>query len=377
MLSLSRSRLLLGLVLSAAVLYPAGPSRGQPPKKPIATKTVTFKSFDGVELAGTYYPNAGGRKDAVVILLHDFDLKKGGDSQKEGWADLAADLQRAGYAVLSFDFRGFGESTKVNKELFWKTPTNGLQNIRRTAKASEEISHKQFNVSYVPYLVNDIAAAKAYLDRQNDQKSCNTSSVILIGAGEGATLGTMWMANECRRCKDKNPPGALVVTPTLGEPEGNDLAAGIWLTISPTLGNRPVRTPLGSWVTEVARDHKVPMAFVHGKDDAKAEVLAGGLVKHVKPAAKTKEFQYTLNYAVPKTKLTGYLLLGQALDTRGWIVDKYLAAVMEARGNKEWAERKVEASAYWYTQPKSTRPFKPNKKSGEAVPSVDVSLFLR
>ena len=375
MLSLSRTRLLLGLVLSAAVLCPAGPSLGQGAKKPANTKNVTFKTYDGVELSGIFYPESGKRKDAVVILLHDFDLKKGGDSQKDNWADLAADLQRAGYAVLSFDFRGFGESTKVNKDTFWKTPTNTP--IRR-GKGGEEISHKQFNASYIPYLVNDIAAAKAYLDRQSDQKQCNTSSVILIGAGEGATLGAMWMANECRRRKDKNPPGTALV-PTLGEPESNDLAAGVWLSISPTLGspNRSVRTALNSWISEAGRDHKVPMAFVHGANDTKGSVLASGLVKVIKPNPKGKELPFTLSYSVPKTDLTGQLLLGPTLDTRSWIVEKYLAQVMEARGSKEWVERKVEPSAYWYTQPKSQRPLRINKKSGDAVPSVDVSMFMR
>jgi dienelactone hydrolase len=378
MLSLSRTRLFLGLALSAAVLYPAGPSLGQGgAKKPANTKNVSFKTFDGVELSGVFYPESGKRKDAVVILLHDFDLKKGGDSQKDNWADLAADLQRNGYAVLSFDFRGFGESTRVNKDTFWKASINGLQNIRRTAKASEEISHKQFTPSYIPYLVNDIAAAKAYLDRQSDQKQCNTSSVILIGAGEGATLGAMWMANECRRRKDKNPPGTALV-PTLGEPESNDLAAGVWLSISPTLGspNRSVRGQLGNWIAETGRDHKIPMAFLHGANDSKGSVLATSLAKVIKPNPKGKELPFTLSYSIPKTDLTGQLLLGPTLDTRSWIVEKYLAQVMEARGSKEWVERKVEPSAYWYTQPKSQRPLRINKKPGDPVPSVDVSMLM-
>src|SRR4051812_11176978 len=103
MLSMSRNCCLLGLALAIGVLASAGTMHGQAAKKPI-TKSVTFKSYDGVELSGTLYPNPGGKREAVVLMLHDFDLKKGGNSQKpEGWAELAAALQADGYAVLMFD----------------------------------------------------------------------------------------------------------------------------------------------------------------------------------------------------------------------------------------------------------------------------------
>ena len=65
-----------------------------------------------------------------MLLLHDFDLKKGGSSQQAGWADLAASLQKDGFTVLSFDFRGFGDSKNVDKE-FWSHTQNGVGYIRR------------------------------------------------------------------------------------------------------------------------------------------------------------------------------------------------------------------------------------------------------
>src|SRR5687768_1482086 len=101
-----RAVLVLALALPAAGLLPAGAARAQQAKDKPITKSVPFESYDGVQLSGTLYPKAGA--DAVVLLLHDFDLKKGGSSQQEGWTDLAKDLQKAGYAVFMFDFRGFG-----------------------------------------------------------------------------------------------------------------------------------------------------------------------------------------------------------------------------------------------------------------------------
>src|SRR5579859_3450440 len=81
------------------------------------SRVVSFRTSDGVELQGTFYPApSSGAKDACVLMLHNFDPRKGGDSHEENWDRLAADLQKAGFAVLTFDFRGFGKSKTVDKE---------------------------------------------------------------------------------------------------------------------------------------------------------------------------------------------------------------------------------------------------------------------
>src|SRR4051812_44361422 len=111
MLFLSRMRLLVKSVLIlGAVLLCSAPSEGQ---DKVNKKEVRIKTFDGVDLAGTFYPNAGGKREGTVIMIPDFDLKKGATNTK-GWSDLAVALQADGYVVLTFDFRGFGESTEVD-----------------------------------------------------------------------------------------------------------------------------------------------------------------------------------------------------------------------------------------------------------------------
>jgi len=224
--------------------------------------------------------------------------------------------------------------------------------------------------------VNDIAAAKAYLDRQNDQKELNSSSIVLIGAGEGATLGAMWAANECRRRKDKSM--FLGAAPMLGDPESRDIAACVWLTISPRVGTANVGTQLRSWVSEAGRRNKIPMAFIFGKNDSKGDEMGRGLQKVIKGTSKGKEFQFTGAQAIPDTKLAGHALLQRSLDTENWIMREYLDKVMEARGVKERVERKVAESRYYYTQPapKNTIPLKINKQPSEEVPSVDVKMLL-
>lgn len=374
MLFLSRTRLLAGLALAACLLAATGSSRAQTAKtasKPV-TKNIDFKTFDGVTLQGTFYPKQSGKKDkeAVVILLHEPNLSKGGSTQQEGWSDLATALQADGYAVLMFDFRGFGESKTVNPDVFYKQHQNTTLIRGAAARKSTQISYKDFYARYIPYLVNDIAAAKAYLDRQNDQKACNTSSVIVIGAGESAALGALWMANETRRAKDKSNV-LLGGPPMLGDPESKDLAAGIWLSAGQTFGGVPA--PWRTFVNEVSREQKVPMAFVHGDGDKKGAAFAKS---YSVKASKDKEAGYPRAVGVSGASSTGHRLLGKDEASEKLILDN-LRTIMEKRGSKEWVERKVETSRFWYTQPKSTRPLRVNKDQGQDVPSVSLSLFLQ
>src|SRR5262249_36412502 len=152
------------------------------------------------------------------------------------------------YAVLSFDFRGFGNSKSVDKS-FWNYKQNAWAK-RMTAKPTESIDHKNFNPAYFPYLVNDIAAARAFLDERNDAGECNTNSVIVIGAGDGAALGALWMHSEMSRRRQKDP-NSLALRPPLAEPEGRDLAAAVWLTIHPKIGSRAISNLLARYLLDV------------------------------------------------------------------------------------------------------------------------------
>ncbi len=65
---------------------------------------VTFKNFRGVTLAGNLYHADSGK---IIVMAHGFT----GDKSMDGRFDRIAELlQAAGYAVLSFDFSGCGES---------------------------------------------------------------------------------------------------------------------------------------------------------------------------------------------------------------------------------------------------------------------------
>jgi len=370
----SRTRLALGLAVAALLaLLPGARVEAQPAKAD--AKRVTFKTADGVELAGTYYPS-GGKKEATVLFLHHFDPKGGGNSHTDGWDKLAERLQKEGYSVLSFDFRGFGESKSVDAS-FWANPKfrDNMTMVKRKGKG-ETIDQKDFNGAYYVNLVQDVAAAKAFLDRKNDAREVNSSNIILIGAGQGATIGSMWLASECRLYRDTTP---LAFRPMLaGDPEGKDVACAIWLGVSPRLGTADVGPRVKGWTKLAGTQLKIPMAFVYAKDDNTGANFAQDCLKNIKEGVKEK-LEYTGEKVIPGTAVTNSKLLG-VNGTEDWIVKSYLAPVLEKRGSKEWAERKVREGRYFYAPKKDASgtplPVLPAAKlSGEEVPVVNISTF--
>src|SRR5205085_4628381 len=109
---------------------------------------VTFDTSDGVTLQGTYYASPKGKDEPTVLLLH----KLGTDSHKDGWDNLAAALNDKGYTVLSFDFRGHGNSTAVDKDKFWaydwnrRYIKNGID--PKTGKGKDSVNQKDFVPGY-------------------------------------------------------------------------------------------------------------------------------------------------------------------------------------------------------------------------------------
>jgi dienelactone hydrolase len=68
----------------------------------VQKKEVDIKAPDGVNLKGTY--TSPGRPGPAILLLHQCNM------DRHAWDGLASDLANAGFHVLTFDFRGYGES---------------------------------------------------------------------------------------------------------------------------------------------------------------------------------------------------------------------------------------------------------------------------
>jgi hypothetical protein len=373
MLSCSRSRwpLGLGLGLSLLLLSPADAAQ------PVGPKPVTFETVDGVKLSGTYFASGKGRDAPVVLLLHDFEYKKGGDSHQNGLDDFAKALQKQGYAVLSFDFRGHGQSKEVNREVFWSRPYPYNANLVRgynaavPAKSAESINAAEFSPRYFPYLVNDIAAAKAFLDRKNDNGELNSSNLIVIGCGEGATLGVLWMSAEWKRHR------AMFGAPP-DEPEGRDQIGAIWLSLKGSLAGQNVAVQ--NWVSEVGGKYRVPMVFLYGKEDkvGSAEALRyiqAIIPKYVRGKPRSElmidpVFAFTGEQEIDDGgMLKGSALLPAPLSTEKYILKELLPDLVEKRGKNEWRLREFEKNNYIWQFPSGALPARdPNGKAPRPIP---------
>jgi hypothetical protein len=300
------------------------PAAGQAQK---GGEEVQFDTVDKVELHGTFY-SAGKAKAPCVLLLH----KYGGNRQQKGWDELAQALSKD-FAVLSFDFRGHGDSTTVDPSAFWVGSNASM--IKNANKKPSKISYKDFAAGYLPMLANDVAAAKRYLDRQNDAGACNSSNLVVIGAEEGAAIGALWIHTEWQRNRlIKNAFNKWVVDPQ-GKVAGEDIASAVWLSIPSKFNGVDV----GHWLkgpSNKVRD-KVPMAFFYGSQDTKAQAAATALFNELKRAGRDK---MDLTAVRPKnTKLAGVDLLGKKDFKTEEEISNYLEKALQKRGVKAWVQR--------------------------------------
>ena len=174
---------------------------------------------------------------------------------------------------------------------------------------------------YLPVYVNDLAAVRLHLDQKNDQNEVNTSSIYLVGAGDTAALGMMWLTAEWAR------PGVAPMLPNglqykcvpqstqfpPDPPAGADIAGAVWLS-----ADRPTSIPeatMKAWPRSPGklRDNN-KMLFLYGADDAAAEHDAEAYFHKVLVAEGNREMrsvEQTFLFPVAKTRLNGMNLLGQ------------------------------------------------------------------
>jgi dienelactone hydrolase len=83
------------LILLVAALQPAA-------GEPVTGTPASISAPDGTKLAATYY--SGEKPGPGVLLLHQCN------KNRSSWNTLAEKLARAGFHVLTMDYRGYGES---------------------------------------------------------------------------------------------------------------------------------------------------------------------------------------------------------------------------------------------------------------------------
>jgi hypothetical protein len=313
----------VGLLAGFALLLlpQAGHSQGA------GGKRVKFETFDEVELVGDFYASAKGKEAAPVMIIPS----TAGHRKQPELEALAKALQAAGHAVLIFDLRGQGDSTSVGKT-FW----NQQINKKSVAPSPDGNGIRPIrDAGYLPMMVNDIMAAKLFLDRRNDSGDCNSKKLILLGVGDGASLGALWLATESKRYRvtQSNKLNGLPIA-WQNNPECRETLAMISLNIGPNIG-RGGANPI-QWLYS-AKENKVRMAFLYGG-------AVPGYSERCRLAIG-KADKFTVAKGIKNgDQRSGSALLKPPETTK--LITNYIDNILEDQGNNDWAMAETEKNSY-------------------------------
>jgi hypothetical protein len=335
---LLQTRFVLGLAAGLTLVGWPQLARAQNAPAPVPVK---FETVDQVEIHGTFYPGAKAEKGAAILLLHNIGV--GFNSKNEGWEALALKLQANGHSVLAFDFRGHGQSTTVTSE-FWKYGCN-MQLVKGYKPDKTTISAADFHRAYYPVLVNDIAAAKIFLDRRNNNKEGNSSNVILVGAQEGAALGALWLNGEWYRYR------IIQTDPFTGRPirwentsEGKKVYACLWLSMTSSIGS--FNPQVSTWLEIAAKKNQVPMGFFYGDQDPAARAVATACVSRLTSNGK-ENTKFIKAVPIKGAKAAGSGLLKPNVGTDvGATIAETVEGLLKLKINQDWAESDQEKVGY-------------------------------
>jgi pimeloyl-ACP methyl ester carboxylesterase len=342
------------------------PARG--PAQEGKAESVVIKTVDGVELHGKFYPT-GKTNLPTVLMLHAL----GKDSRSADWQGLAEALNKKGYAVLTFDFRGHGNSTKVDPKAFWGNTLNS-QAVRgfNPAKLKDIIDYKDFksNAGYTPYLINDVAAAKMFLDRKNNAGACNTHSLVLVGAESGAALGATWLRSEWLRYGIQNSATGPIANK---DAEGKNVIAAVWLSPTPYIGSQSQALDYRS-AFNLPGLKTTPMVFAFGDGDASAKNVSKACESFLKADKKSPAYKYFFAFEVKGAKkLRGSDLLKDSLGLGDRLVE-YVDQLAENK-TSDHAEQNFGTTPYAWIMPGSLRPIPVNLQNGQ-IPFTNYMMFV-
>jgi len=136
---------------------PTGPN-------PSSEQKVTINSPDGVRLVGTFYP-AGNPHAKALLLLHQWQ------SDRHSYDDFAKQMQGKGFAILSIDGRGFGESTRA---------ADGMTVPAERTDAA------------VKAMLGDVGAAFDFLAKQ---QNVDAWRIGIVGASYGSSVALIYAAD--------------------------------------------------------------------------------------------------------------------------------------------------------------------------------------
>ncbi|HVS17389.1 MAG TPA: alpha/beta fold hydrolase [Planctomycetota bacterium] len=150
---------LVVLTAAAFLCLPRPAPEPAPPVRTESSERVVLTTDDKLSLVGTWWAPKGKQIAPGALLVHD----SGG--QRQDLAEYGERLKKMGFAVLSIDLRGHGES--ASGALNWK--------------ALDESARERTWA----FTTRDLKAGAEFL---RNQKAVHSASLVVIGYGSGCTL---------------------------------------------------------------------------------------------------------------------------------------------------------------------------------------------
>lgn len=321
--------MLLAATLAAGTLLPQDKSAAPP------VEGFTCETRDGVRIVGDFYPPGRGRgqRGPVVILLHAIGPGRSSASRRD-FGSFPRQLQAEGFAVVTFDFRGHGESQTIDPEKYWRdTPLPKAVKDRPPTK----IDCRDFKTQRdFANLACDLVAIKVWINGKNNAKGCNSHAYSLVGVEQAGLVGLLWSNSElldATRAADI----ASVRNNKADRYEGEDLVSVVWLGTPDRLGPTPVDpATLQGWLTRL-RDRKVQTLAVVAEGEPASRQFWDRAQNSIRSTRDKDSFSETRVVRVKGTPLTGLKLLQHEAFAVNPEVLEFLDKTLGST-NRSWAE---------------------------------------
>lgn len=284
------------------------------------SESLTVKDDPRIQIAITYWPSGVKQDAAVVVLLH------GLSGNQLDWGALPKQLHDDGYAVITVDLRGHGQSKGTSDE-----PEKSSKNkakAPKTGKAAVDAASLRAR-DYEAMVAFDMEAVKQFIFAEHQAKRLNMNKLAIVGAGMGAAVGLKYAAIDWMKKPHSDGP---VGNQT---PRGQDVRALVLLTpeseiigLSLPDAVKTLRTPLFG----------VAMLFAVGKKDKsdkgqtkKLYDLAASLEN---PEKNPQRMYLVDDYNTPAK---GTAMLGKGLPVELNIMNFLKKHLQEVRS--EWRDR--------------------------------------
>lgn len=281
--------LLLGLI--GGGLSAEGFAQGTKKKRDLQPpRNETLLTRDNVNIHITYFKSSMGSESPVIILLH---MK---DGNRFVWQNgFAERLQAAGYAVITVDLRGHGES----KGGFAGVPAANKKGGKKGGRSVESTELRP--ADYVNMVAEDLEAVKKFIFDEHQAENLNMNKIGIVGPEMGASIAAYFALDDWY--KRPYPDGQIGYR----TPRGQDVRALVLASPQNNVPGLPISKPL----TDL-RNPQWGVAFLVcvGKKDTQDRGLAKKLYTQLTAFPKSEERMYFEEY---NSKLRGTELLGKNL----------------------------------------------------------------